>query len=65
MNPQLLDVIRAFSHERFRSGEEVARGLGISRASVHNAVHEAESLGLRIQAVRGRGYRLHGSGAEV
>ena len=58
MNPQLLDVIRAFSHERFRSGEEVARGLGISRASVHNAVHEAESLGLRIQAVRGRGYRL-------
>ena len=58
MNPQLLDVVRAFSHEQFRSGEEVARGLRISRASVHNAVHEAESLGLRIQAVRGRGYRL-------
>lgn len=58
MTPHLLDVLRAFSHENFRSGEEVARCLRISRASVHNAVHEAESLGLRMQAVRGKGYRL-------
>jgi BirA family biotin operon repressor/biotin-[acetyl-CoA-carboxylase] ligase len=58
MTPQLLDVLRQLSHEDFRSGEEVARRLRISRASVHNAVHEAEALGLRIQAVRGRGYRL-------
>ncbi|MBU1664228.1 MAG: biotin--[acetyl-CoA-carboxylase] ligase [Gammaproteobacteria bacterium] len=58
MTPQLLDLLRQLSHEDFRSGEEVARCLRISRASVHNAVHEAESLGLRVQAVRGRGYRL-------
>jgi len=58
MTPQLLDILRQLSHEDFRSGEEVARRLRISRASVHNAVHEAESLGLRVQAVRGRGYRL-------
>lgn len=58
MTPQLLDILRQLSHEEFRSGEEVARCLQISRASVHNAVHEAESLGLRVQAVRGRGYRL-------
>lgn len=58
MTPQLLDILRQFSHGEFRSGEEVAHGLSISRASVHNAVHEAERLGLRIQAVRGRGYRL-------
>lgn len=58
MTPQLLDVLRQLSHEDFRSGEEVARRLRISRASVHNAVHEAELLGLRVQAVRGRGYRM-------
>ncbi|MDP2832596.1 MAG: biotin--[acetyl-CoA-carboxylase] ligase [Pseudomonadota bacterium] len=58
MTPHLLDILRQLSHEEFRSGEEVARRLRISRASVHNAVHEAESLGLRVQAVRGRGYRL-------
>jgi len=58
MTPHLLDVLRQLSHEDFRSGEEVARRLRISRASVHNAVHEAEVLGLRVQAVRGRGYRL-------
>ena len=58
MTPHLLDVLRQLSHEDFRSGEEVARRLRISRASVHNAVHEAEVLGLRVQAVRGRGYRI-------
>jgi len=58
MTPQLLDILRQLSHDAFHSGEEVARRLRISRASVHNAVHEAEALGLRIQAVRGRGYRL-------
>lgn len=58
MTPQLLDILRQLSHEDFRSGEEVARRLRISRASVHNAVREAETLGLHIQAVRGRGYRL-------
>jgi BirA family biotin operon repressor/biotin-[acetyl-CoA-carboxylase] ligase len=58
MTPQLLDILRQLSHEDFRSGEDVARRLHLSRASVHNAVHEAEGLGLHIQAVRGRGYRL-------
>jgi BirA family biotin operon repressor/biotin-[acetyl-CoA-carboxylase] ligase len=58
MTPQLLDILRQLSHDEFRSGEEVARGLGISRTSVHNAVRAAEGLGLHVQAVRGRGYRL-------
>ncbi|MDP2431884.1 MAG: biotin--[acetyl-CoA-carboxylase] ligase [Pseudomonadota bacterium] len=58
MTPHLLDILRQLSHDDFHSGEAVARRLRISRASVHNAVHEAEALGLRVQAVRGRGYRL-------
>lgn len=58
MTPHLLDILRRLSHQGFLSGQDIGRELGLSRASVHNAVREAESLGLRIQAVRGRGYRL-------
>jgi BirA family biotin operon repressor/biotin-[acetyl-CoA-carboxylase] ligase len=50
--------LRLLTHEEFRSGEDIARELSITRASVNNAVREAERLGVEIQAVRGRGYRL-------
>ena len=53
-----LDVLRQLSHESFRSGEAVARHLGCSRATVHNAVQHAQDLGVAIHAVQGRGYRL-------
>ena len=58
MTPQLLEILRQLSPEAFRSGEDIARGLRLSRGSVHNAVREARGLGLPIQAIRGRGYRL-------
>lgn len=51
-------VLRALSACEFRSGEALAERLGISRASVHNAVMRGRALGLGIHAVRGRGYRL-------
>lgn len=54
----LFRVLRALSGKEFRSGEAVAKDLGISRASVHNAVHQAQALGIDIYSVRGRGYRL-------
>lgn len=54
----LFRVLRALSGEEFRSGEAIARYLGISRASVHNAVRQAQALGIDIYSVRGRGYRL-------
>lgn len=53
-----LSVLKLLSHEAFRSGEEISRSLGISRASVHNLVERARESGVEIQAVRGRGYRL-------
>lgn len=53
-----LPVLRLLSHEEFRSGEAIARELATTRASVNNAVREAERLGVAIHAVRGRGYRL-------
>ena len=53
-----LKILKLLSPQAFRSGEDIARQLSISRASVHNAVREAQELGADIHAVRGRGYRL-------
>jgi BirA family biotin operon repressor/biotin-[acetyl-CoA-carboxylase] ligase len=54
----LFRVLRQLSGEAFRSGEAIAERLGISRASVHNAVRQALDMGVEIYSVRGRGYRL-------
>ena len=53
-----LAVLRLLRPDAFRSGEEISRRLGLSRASVHNAVMRARELGAEIHAVRGQGYRL-------
>ncbi len=42
----------------FRSGESMARALGVSRGSVWNALHALDDCGIEIFRVRGRGYRL-------
>ena len=52
-------VLRELADGRFHSGQTLADGLGISRAAVWKAVTRArERLGLQIDAVTGRGYRL-------
>jgi len=51
-------VLKLLSPDEFRSGEAISSDLGISRASVHNRVEQARGLGVAIQAVRGKGYRL-------
>jgi BirA family biotin operon repressor/biotin-[acetyl-CoA-carboxylase] ligase len=53
-----IEVLKLLSADQFRSGEEISRRLGMSRANVHNMVERARALGVAIQAVRGRGYRL-------
>lgn len=58
MKPLSHHVLRALADGRFRSGEAVARMLGVSRASVWHAIRDLEGLGLEIYKVRGRGYRL-------
>jgi len=51
-------VLRALSHLDFVSGESLARRLGCSRATVHNAIRAATHAGLPVHAIHGRGYRL-------
>jgi len=56
MNP--IAILQRLSHRHFCSGSEIASQLGVSRASVHNALASAKALGVEVFAVHGRGYRL-------
>lgn len=54
----LFPILRRLSDGRFHSGAALAKEFGISRSSVFNILGQAETMGLRLHAVRGRGYQL-------
>lgn len=56
MNP--FPLLRLLSHDTFRPGPELADALGVSRASVSLALKSVDTLGIEVQTVKGRGYRL-------
>jgi BirA family biotin operon repressor/biotin-[acetyl-CoA-carboxylase] ligase len=51
-------VLRLLSHREFRSGEALARSLGVTRATIWNAIQAAQRHGVAVHRVRGSGYRL-------
>lgn len=58
MNILTFPILRLLADGKFRSGEALARHFGVTRATIWNAVQHAESLGVRVYSVRGKGYRL-------
>lgn len=56
--PLTFALLRLLADAEFHSGEVLAQQLGVSRASVNNALHGMEQYGLTLYSVRGRGYRL-------
>ena len=58
MNNLTFPILRLLADGRFHSGEAIARHFSVTRATVWNAIRQAESLGVEIFSVRGRGYRL-------
>lgn len=58
MLPLTLPTLRLLSDGEFHSGEELASLLGVSRASIWNALQGVEELGVCLFKVRGRGYQL-------
>lgn len=52
---QLLNIL---ADGEFHSGEALAQQLGVSRASVFNALAGVADCGVTLQRIRGRGYRL-------
>lgn len=53
-----INALRLLSAQEFRSGQMLAERLGVSRASVWGALNEAQSSGINVHRVHGRGYRL-------
>ncbi len=51
-------LLRQLADGRFHSGEQLATALGLSRSAIWKQIHKLQTLGLDIQAVSGRGYRL-------
>ena len=49
---------RALGDGRFHSGARLAERFGVSRTAVWRAIEALAALGLEVQAVRGKGYRL-------
>lgn len=56
--PLTFALLRRMSDGHFHSGEALAHEFGVTRASVHNALADSGPLGIRMERVRGRGYRL-------
>lgn len=52
-------LLELLSDGEFHSGELLAQHLQVSRATVFNALAEAEQAGVNVQRVNGRGYRLY------
>ena len=58
MSALTFQALRRLADGRFHSGEDVARELGRSRATLSEALKRVPDLGIEIFSVRGRGYRL-------
>lgn len=58
MNLYTFPILRLLADGKFHSGQKIAMQLNVSRATVWNAIKQAETLGVDIFSVRGRGYKL-------
>jgi BirA family biotin operon repressor/biotin-[acetyl-CoA-carboxylase] ligase len=54
MNELTFPILRLLTDGKFHSGETIAQQLKVSRATVWNALQDAEKLGIEIFSVRGR-----------
>ena len=54
----IIDLLNLLEHQNFRSGEDLANQLNVTRATVHNCISRIESLGIKIERTHGLGYRL-------
>tara|TARA_B100000809_G_scaffold167785_1_gene165139 strand:+ start:1427 stop:2410 length:984 start_codon:yes stop_codon:yes gene_type:complete len=54
------DLILCLSDGEFHSGADIGLVLGVSRAAVWKQVQKLDALGLSVESVKGRGYRIEG-----
>jgi len=53
-------LLPLLANGEFRSGQDLANALGVSRTAVWKQLNKLEELGLAIESVKGRGYRIPG-----
>jgi BirA family biotin operon repressor/biotin-[acetyl-CoA-carboxylase] ligase len=58
VNPRTWQLLELLADGEFHSGQVLANRLGVSRASVFNALSNVAACGILLQRIRGRGYRL-------
>ena len=58
LTPLGFTLLRELADGDFHSGEDLAAKVGLTRARVSQVLKEAESSGLALERVKGRGYRL-------
>ncbi len=51
-------ILRMLADGQFHSGQALAQQFNVTRATVWNAIKHAQTLGIAIFSVRGRGYKL-------
>lgn len=58
MNKRTWQLLRLLADGAFHSGEALGFQIGVSRATVFNALSDVAEFGVQLQRIRGRGYRL-------
>lgn len=58
INALTFPILRLLADGRFHSGEDIAKHFKVTRTTVWSAIQEAQSLGVEVFSVRGRGYKL-------
>ena len=58
LSPLGFSVLRRLSDGELHSGEALAEAAGVTRARVSQLLQDAAAVGLNLERVRGRGYRL-------
>ena len=59
MKKRYIKLLEIISDGDSHSGEELATHLDVSRAAIWKSIKHLENLGLEIEAIRGKGYRLY------
>ena len=58
MRPLGFAVLRRLDVKRWTSGSVLAVELGVTRSAINDALRDAQSCGVHLQRIQGRGYRL-------
>jgi len=56
----VVDILSVLADGEFHSGEELGQAMGVSRTAVWKHLRKLDDLGLELESVKGRGYRLQG-----